>query len=163
MHNDTMVTLVGLVATEPVYGGSAYGGAARFRLAVTPRRWDREKETWFDGHTSYYTVWAPKALGVNVAASVSVGEPVLVRGRLKVKEDNYDGRRGSSVEIDAVAVGHDLARGTSDFRRVTPGRPGAGESGAFGWPEGGGTPPEPGARAAVLPGPVPEPVPVPPF
>jgi single-strand DNA-binding protein len=121
--NDTMVTVVGNVATNVEYRESATGGMARFRFAVTPRRWDRQSGSWSDGHTNFYTVFAWRALATNLAGSVSVGEPLLVHGRLKVREEDRDGQRRTFVDIDAVAVGHDLSRGTSAFRRVVKGEP----------------------------------------
>jgi single-strand DNA-binding protein len=121
--NDTMVTVVGNVATNVDYRESAAGGMARFRFAVTPRRYDRQSGSWTDGHTSFYTVIAWRSLAINLAGSVSVGEPLLVHGRLKVREEERDGQRRTSVEIDAVAVGHDLTRGTAAFRRVVKQEP----------------------------------------
>lgn len=117
--NETLVTLVGNAATGVEYRETASGGMARFRLAVTPRRWDREKQLWADGHTSFYTVWAWRGLASNVAASVSVGEPLLVHGRLKVREEEREGAHRTFVDVEAVAVGHDLNRGTAAFRRAT--------------------------------------------
>ncbi|MBV7668748.1 single-stranded DNA-binding protein [Streptomyces halstedii] len=116
--NETMVTLVGNAATAVDYRETATGSMARFRMAVTPRRWDRGKQEWADGHTSFYTVWAWRTLASNLAGSVSVGEPLVVHGRLKVREEERDGGRRTSVDIEAVAVGHDLTRGTAAFRRV---------------------------------------------
>ncbi|WP_326590654.1 single-stranded DNA-binding protein [Streptomyces sp. NBC_01310] len=118
--NDTQVTLVGCVATQIDYKETVNGPSARFRFAVTPRYFDRRKEVWTDGATSFYTVWARRTLAVNLAGSVSVGEPLVVHGRLRVREDPPDGegRRWVSAEIDASAIGHDLTRGTAAFRRV---------------------------------------------
>ncbi|WP_329299741.1 single-stranded DNA-binding protein [Streptomyces sp. NBC_00659] len=115
--NETMVCAVGNVATRPVYRELANGASARFRLAVTSRYWDREKNGWTDGHTNFFTVWANRALATNVGASVSVGDPVIVQGRLKVRTETRDGQSWTSADIDAVAIGHDLSRGTSAFRR----------------------------------------------
>ncbi|MFF4749993.1 single-stranded DNA-binding protein [Streptomyces sp. NPDC002514] len=117
--NETMVHVVGNVATQPVYREAAAGPSARFRLAVTSRYWDREKNAWADGHTNFFTVWANRQLATNTAASLNVGDPVLVQGRLKVRTDARDGQQSRvSADVDAVAIGHDLARGTSAFRRV---------------------------------------------
>ncbi|WP_406058322.1 single-stranded DNA-binding protein [Streptomyces sp. NBC_01077] len=116
--NDTTVTLVGNVATAVEYRETATGGIARFRFAVTARRWDREKGLWSDGPTSFYTVSAWRSLGANLAASVSVGEPLVVHGRLRVREDERDGQRKTFVDVAALAVGHDLSRGTAAFRRA---------------------------------------------
>ncbi|MEV6328536.1 single-stranded DNA-binding protein [Streptomyces sp. NPDC051909] len=122
--NETTVTLVGNVATNVEYRETVSGGVARFRFAVTARRWDREHGMWTDGATSFYTVSAWRSLGANLAASVSVGEPLVVHGRLKIREEDLDGRRKTFVDVDAVAVGHDLTRGTAAFRRATR-QPGA--------------------------------------
>ncbi|MGW3628304.1 single-stranded DNA-binding protein [Streptomyces sp. NPDC000880] len=121
--NDTMVTVVGNVATNVEYRESTAGGMARFRFAVTPRRYDRQAGSWTDGHTSFYTVFAWRSLAINLAGSVSVGEPLLVHGRLRVREEEREGQRRTSVDIDAVAVGHDLTRGTAAFRRVVKAEP----------------------------------------
>ncbi|MFE9250404.1 single-stranded DNA-binding protein [Streptomyces sp. NPDC007088] len=116
--NETLVTVVGNVATTPVFREVPTGALTRFRLAVTARRWDREKQMWLDGHTNFFTVLAWRSLAQNLAASLSVGEPVVVQGRLRVREEERGGQHWTSVDIDAVAVGHDMARGTSAFRRV---------------------------------------------
>lgn len=116
--NETMVCAVGRVATQPVYREMASGPSARFRLAATARYWDREKNMWTDGHTNFFTVWANRQLATNTAASLTVGEPVLVQGRLKVRTDVREGQSWTSADIDAVAIGHDLAWGTSAFRRA---------------------------------------------
>jgi single-strand DNA-binding protein len=116
--NETLVTLVGNAATAVEFRETATGGMARFRFAVTPRRWDREKQLWADGRTSFYTVWSWRTLAVNLAGSVSVGEPLVVHGRLKVREEEQAGQRRTFVDVEAVAVGHDLSRGTAAFRRA---------------------------------------------
>ncbi|NED13662.1 single-stranded DNA-binding protein [Streptomyces sp. SID9124] len=121
--NETLVTLVGNAATAVEFRDTTSGGMARFRFAVTPRRWDRVKETWADGHTSFYTVWAWRTLAANLTGSVAVGEPLVVHGRLKVREEELEGQRRTFVDIEAVAVGHDLTRGTAAFRRVVRGEP----------------------------------------
>ncbi len=146
--SDTMVTVVGNAATNVEYRETATGGVARFRIAVTPRRWDKQSGMWADGHTNFYTVFAWRSLAMNLAGSVSVGDPLLVHGRLRVREEERDGYREGQqregqwggqqagqregqregprrtfVDIEAVAVGHDIARGTSAFRRVMKAAP----------------------------------------
>ncbi|GAA3104623.1 single-stranded DNA-binding protein [Streptomyces echinatus] len=117
--NETIVCVVGNVATQPVYRELAAGPSARFRVAVTARYWDREKNAWTDGHTNFFTVWANRQLAVNVAACVEVGQPVVVQGRLKVRTETREGQQQwASADIDAVAIGHDLSRGTALFQRA---------------------------------------------
>ncbi|WP_031476718.1 single-stranded DNA-binding protein [Streptomyces bicolor] len=117
--NETTICAVGNVATQPVYRELATGPSARFRLAVTARYLDRAKNEWTDGHTNFFTVWANRQLATNAAGSLNVGDPVVVQGRLKVRSDVREGQSWTSADIDAVAIGHDLARGTSAFRRTS--------------------------------------------
>ncbi|GGL70129.1 single-stranded DNA-binding protein 1 [Streptomyces fumigatiscleroticus] len=126
-----MVCAVGNVATQPVYRELSGGPSARFRLAVTSRYWDREKSAWTDGHTNFFTVWSNRQLATHAMASLTVGDPVMVQGRLKVRTDVREGQSWTSADIDAVAIGHDLARGTSAFRRANR-------------PEAAGSPSQPG-------------------
>jgi single-strand DNA-binding protein len=117
--NETMICAVGNVATQPVYRELATGASVRFRLAATARYLDREKNEWTDGHTNFFTVWANRQLATNVSGSLNVGDPVVVQGRLKVRSEVREGQPSwTSADIDAVAIGHDLARGTSAFRRT---------------------------------------------
>ncbi|MFF3073903.1 single-stranded DNA-binding protein [Kitasatospora sp. NPDC057936] len=115
--NETQVTVIGNVATEVSYGETGSGvPMANFRLASTERRYDRERQCWVDGETQWVTVTAWRALAVNLIGSLSKGDPVVVSGRLRVREwAEGEGKRGR-VEVDARSVGHDLNRGTSAFR-----------------------------------------------
>jgi single-strand DNA-binding protein len=116
--NETLVTVVGNVATEPESQVTATGlVVTRFRLATTTRRWDAERGAWTDGATSFYTVRAWRNLGSNVKESVCLGEPLVVQGRLRIRQDEKDGRRYLAAELEAVAIGHDLARGVARFSR----------------------------------------------
>ncbi|HEX5568715.1 MAG TPA: single-stranded DNA-binding protein [Streptomyces sp.] len=118
--NETMVTVVGNAASAVETKRTAAGHpVARLRLATTVRHYDERRGGWADAYTSFYTVWAFRTLAENVAASVTVGEPLIVQGRLKVRQGEREGRRWTTADIEATAVGHDLARGTSAFVRVS--------------------------------------------
>ncbi|MBA0049792.1 single-stranded DNA-binding protein [Streptomyces sp. AJS327] len=114
---ESHMTAVGNVATAIEFKTSRSGvSAVRFRLASTVRRFD-QREGWKDGHTNFLTVWAWRALADNLAASVSVGDPLVVRGQLRLREGEKEGKRFQSAELMASAAGHDLSRGTSAFVR----------------------------------------------
>ncbi|MFE9254660.1 single-stranded DNA-binding protein [Streptomyces sp. NPDC006879] len=118
----SLLTLVGHVATRVDFKEAVTGPVARFRFAVAERRWDRRRNSWLTGPTSFYTVWAHRGLAANVAGSVSIGEPLIVLGRLRIRDEvQSEGKRWISADIDALAVGHDLTRGTSAFRRALKG------------------------------------------
>ncbi|MEV4611932.1 single-stranded DNA-binding protein [Kitasatospora sp. NPDC049258] len=122
--NETLVTMVGNVASVVSYAQTAAGvPVANFRMATTERRFDRGSGDWVDGDTSWVTVVAWRWLATNLVSSVSKGDPVVVSGRLRVKEWEEEERRRAVVEIDARVVGHDLSRGTSAFRRAVQAKP----------------------------------------
>jgi single-strand DNA-binding protein len=54
----------------------------------------------------------------NVAFSVHKGQPVVVTGRYYSREYELNETVRVSYELEANAVGHDLTRGTSEFRKV---------------------------------------------
>jgi len=117
--NETMVTLVGHVATEPALRMTS-GGArvASFRLASTERRFDRGAGGWRDGNTTFFTVTAWRNMAENVCGSVEKGQPVVVHGRLKdASYDTKDGQHRTVLEVEAFALGHDLRRGVARFTK----------------------------------------------
>ena len=112
------ITLTGLVATTPRHIVTSEGLAiSSFRLASTQRRFDRSSERWIDGETNWYTITAFRQLAINAAASITKGQRVVVAGRLRIREWETGERTGTTVEIEAEALGHDLAWGTSAFTR----------------------------------------------
>ena len=121
---DSHVDLAGFVASEPAFKRLENGtSTAKLRVAYTERRFNRDTGEWADGPTSFVTVLCWRTLADNVAISLRKGEPVMVRGRLRVREyEGKDGSRGTETEIDASSIGHDLSRGVAHFsrtRRVT--------------------------------------------
>ncbi len=127
--NDTMVTLVGNVASELRVASTGTGvPVTSFRLASSRRRFDRESGRWSDAETNFVTVVCWRTLADHVASCVGKGDPLIVQGRLRIKNWAKDDRTGINVEVEALAVGHDLARGVSVFRTARRGRPeGAGD------------------------------------
>jgi single-strand DNA-binding protein len=112
------ITVTGLVATTPRHLVTSEGlPITSFRLASTQRRYDRSKQTWIDGETNWYTVTAFRQLAMNVVGSVNKGQRVVVSGKLRVRDWESGDRAGTTVEIDADALGHDLAWGTSVYTR----------------------------------------------
>lgn len=114
------ITLVGNIVGDPEERATRGGDPiAAFRLAVSERRFDRERGQWVDGHTNYYAVSVFGELGRNALASLQKGERVFVAGRLRLREWETDAKRGVSADVTADAVGHDLRWGVSAFRRST--------------------------------------------
>ena len=104
------ITVTGIVATTPRHLVTSSGLAiTSFRLASSQRRFDRVKQTWVDAETNWYTVSSFRQLAHNVVHSVQKGEHVVVAGRLRIRPWENADRNGTSVEVEADTVGHDLA------------------------------------------------------
>jgi single-strand DNA-binding protein len=117
--NDTMMTIVGNVVDEPRRRRTGSGHeVTNFRIASTARRFDREKGAFVDTSTLYVNVTTWRQAAVNVQQSVHKGQPVVVSGRFTMREYTVDEQVRTAYELEAVAVGHDLTRGTSEFTRV---------------------------------------------
>lgn len=120
---DTYLTLVGNVLTAPEWRRTTNTNAlvANFKVASTSRRFDRDNNKWTDGNSVRVRVNCWRRLAEGVAASLMVGDPVIVVGRLYTREwtDEHQQRR-LMYELEAVAVGHDLSRGRGKFYRTRP-------------------------------------------
>lgn len=153
---DTYVTIIGNVLTQPEWRRTTKTNAVvtNFRVASTSRKFDKETNAWVDGDSLRVKVVCWRKLGEHVFQSVMQGDPVIVTGRMYTRDyTTEDGQKRISYELDAVSVGHDLARGTGRFTRRRPNTPaeivddGTGEpipsSIAATRPEGAGSPAEP--------------------
>lgn len=88
-----------------------------FRVVVQQRRFDRVNQLWMDGESTFFAVSCWRNLALNVVQSVRKGDPVVIQGKLRVRDWKTDEKSGTSVEIEASHIGPDLNRGTAEFRR----------------------------------------------
>jgi len=112
--NDT-ITIVGTVGTDPekkIRNGVAI---TTFRVASRERRFDRATGAWVDGETNWYTASAYRRLAEHAFESIHRRERVVLTGRLRVRNWDNGEKRGTSVDIDIDAIGHDLLFGTTTF------------------------------------------------
>jgi single-strand DNA-binding protein len=119
--NETFVTLSGWLGGDVSVREAGGVPVATFRVASTPRRYQRRTDTWEDGDTQWYSVNAWRALAENCDRSLRRGDPVVVHGKLNAHVwTNKAGLEVTTFEVEAVFVGHDLNRGTSAFERRRP-------------------------------------------
>ncbi|GAA4149118.1 single-stranded DNA-binding protein [Leifsonia shinshuensis] len=126
------VAVRGTVATSPRHVTPEAGSAiTSFRLVTDDRAarpagaqqpagpgQDPRRGARRDPESNWFTVTAFGELAVSAAACVARGDPLVVTGRLRVRD--WAGEQlGVTVEIEAEAIGHDLARGRSRFTRST--------------------------------------------
>jgi single-strand DNA-binding protein len=117
---DTYVTVVGnLVADPRLIETTGRPAMASFRVASTPRRFDRRSGEWRDGETLFTNVTCWRGLAENVMLSLKKGNGVIVHGRLmKRGYETKAGEHRESVDIDALAVGPELSRVAAVIKRV---------------------------------------------
>lgn len=113
------ITVTGLVATTPRHLITQDGlPITSFRVASSKRTFDRASMEWKDGDTNWFTITTFKQLAINTAGSVNKGDRIVITGTLKVRDWDNGEQSGTSVEIEADSIGHDLAWGTSTFKRT---------------------------------------------
>ncbi|HEX4815602.1 MAG TPA: single-stranded DNA-binding protein [Nonomuraea sp.] len=116
--NDIHITLTGNVAAEPRQYTFEDGlRVTSVKVLTSHRYFDKKTGQWTDGERVCFTVRCWRALGENVASSVRAGQPVVVSGKLRIREFGPDGDRRFVPEIEASAVGHDLRWGTGVFTK----------------------------------------------
>jgi len=117
--HEVPVTLIGNVVSDPQDRTTETGvEMTSFRLAINPRKYDRYSARWVDGESMFFNVICWRNLAKNVAASITKGDPIIVHGKLKIRRWDTGERQGTTVEIEAVHLGHDLTRGVASFTRT---------------------------------------------
>ena len=116
------ITVTGNIATDPEHKVTQGGlPITTFRVASSQRRFDRQSERWVDAGTNWYTVSTYRGLADHAFQSLRKGDRVLLTGRLRVRQWDNGTKQGTSVDVDAEAIGHDLLWGTTVFQREAPG------------------------------------------
>lgn len=112
------ITITGLIATDPRHVVTGEGTAiTSFRFASPIRKFDRKAGKWVDVETNWYTITAFRALAINAATSLTKGDRLIVSGQVRIRHWEAGERSGTVVEVEAEAIGHDLAWGQSKFTR----------------------------------------------
>jgi single-strand DNA-binding protein len=140
MAGETTITIVGNLVDDPDLRFTPSGAAvANFRIASTPRTFDRQTNEWKDGETLFMTCAVWRQAAENVAESLQRGMRVIVQGRLKARSfETREGEKRTVVELEVDEIGPSLKYATAKVNKAS--RSGGG-GGGFG---GGG-----GSRAAA--------------
>ncbi|MEU3546074.1 single-stranded DNA-binding protein [Streptomyces longwoodensis] len=136
MAGETVITVIGNLVDDPELRFTPSGAAvAKFRVASTPRTFDRQTNEWKDGESLFLTCSVWRQAAENVAESLQRGMRVLVQGRLKQRSyEDREGVKRTVYELDVEEVGPSLRNATAKVTK-TAGRSGQGGGGGFG---GGG-------------------------
>ncbi|MFF3755102.1 single-stranded DNA-binding protein [Streptomyces sp. NPDC002018] len=139
MAGETVITVVGNLVDDPELRFTPSGAAvAKFRVASTPRTFDRQTNEWKDGESLFLTCSVWRQAAENVAESLQRGMRVVVQGRLKQRSyEDREGVKRTVYELDVEEVGPSLKNATAKVTKTT-GRGGQGGQGGYGGGQGGG-------------------------
>ena len=136
MAGETVITIVGNLVDDPELRFTPSGAAvANFRIASTPRTFDRQSNEWKDGDTLFLrcSIWREAA--ESVAESLTKGTRVIVTGRLVQRSyETREGEKRTVVELEVDEVGPALAFATAKVTRASR----SGGSGGYSGGGGGG-------------------------
>jgi len=153
MAGETVITVIGNLVDDPELRYTPSGAAvAKFRIASTPRTFDRESNAWKDGEALFLTCSVWRQYAENVAESLSRGTRVIVQGRLKQRSyETREGEKRTVYELDVDEVGPALRFSTAKLNKSSGGAGGGGGGRSFGGggnTGGGSAPDAPWASAA---------------
>jgi single-strand DNA-binding protein len=139
MAGETVITVVGNLVDDPELRFTPSGAAvANFRIASTPRTFDRQSNEWKDGDALFLSCSVWRQAAENVAESLQKGMRVVVQGRLKQRSyETREGEKRTVVELDVEEVGPSLKYATAKVARVQR----SGGGGGYGSQGGGGDDP----------------------
>ena len=131
MAGETVITVVGNLVDDPELRFTPSGAAvANFRVASTPRTFDKQANEWKDGDALFLSCSVWRQAAENVAESLQKGMRVVVHGRLKQRSyETRDGEKRTVVELDVDEVGPSLKYATAKVARTTRQGGGGGYSG----------------------------------
>jgi single-strand DNA-binding protein len=135
MAGETVITVVGNLVDDPELRFTPSGAAvANFRVASTPRTFDRQAGEWKDGETLFLSCSVWRQAAENVAESLQRGMKVIVQGRLKQRSfETREGEKRTVFEIDVDEVGPSLRNATAKVTKTTR----SGGGGGYGGGQGG--------------------------
>ncbi|MDU0479426.1 single-stranded DNA-binding protein [Staphylococcus chromogenes] len=137
MAGETVITVVGNLVADPELRFTPSGAAvANFRIASTPRTFDRNSNQWVDGEALFLACNVWRQAAENVAETLTKGMRVIVQGRLKQRSyETREGEKRTVFELEVDEVGPSLRYATAQVNRTTSG--GQGGQGGFGGNQGG--------------------------
>src|SRR5512144_257730 len=136
MAGETVITVVGNLVDDPELRFTPSGAAvANFRIASTPRTFDRQTNEWKDGDALFLSCSVWRQAAENVAESLTRGSRVIVQGRLKQRSyETREGEKRTVVELEVDEIGPSLRYATAKVNKAS--RSGGG-GGGFGSSGGG--------------------------
>jgi single-strand DNA-binding protein len=126
MAGDTQITLVGNLTDDPELRFTPSGaGVAKFRVASTPRHFDKQSSEWVDDEPLFLAcnIWRDAA--EHVAETLTKGMRVILTGRLRQRSyETKEGEKRTVYEVEVDEIGPSLKWATAKVSRVAKGEGG---------------------------------------
>ncbi|MCX4571583.1 single-stranded DNA-binding protein [Streptomyces viridodiastaticus] len=125
MAGECVITVVGNVVDDQAELRYTTAGkaVAKFRVASTPRTFDRQTNAWRDGESLFLacSAWGP--MGENVASTMEKGMRVIVQGRLKQRSyEDKQGVKRTVMELEVDEIGPALRSATATVTKNSSGQ-----------------------------------------
>ena len=134
---DNEITIIGNLTRAPELRFTG-GGTATCGFGVAVNRRYQQNGEWVDAPTNFFNVTVWGQYGENVAASLSKGDRVLVKGRLDFRKyQNKDGIEVSTHDIIADEVAPSLKYATAQMTRIERSGGQGGQGGGYQGGQGG--------------------------
>jgi single-strand DNA-binding protein len=121
MSGDTVITVVGNLTDDPELRFTPSGAAvAKFRIASTPRIFDKASNEWKDGEPLFLACNIWRQAAENVAESLTRGARVIVTGRLKQRSyETREGEKRTVIELEVDEIGPSLKYATAKVQKMS--------------------------------------------
>ncbi|GAA4209884.1 single-stranded DNA-binding protein [Actinocatenispora rupis] len=120
MANEPTTTIIGNLTADPDMSVTNSGVSwARFTVASTPRRFDKQSGQYVDGEALFMRCVAWRDLAEHITESLSKGTRVVVTGRLRQNTwETDDGQKRSSIDLDVDEIGPSLRFATAKVAKL---------------------------------------------
>ena len=93
---------------DKIAAGASGNLYVRFSVASTERV--RRNDTWEDGDTTWFNCVAFGNTAEMMVETLHKGDPVIVDGKIKIRDYEKDGEKRQSVDVIVDKIGLDLSR-----------------------------------------------------
>jgi single-strand DNA-binding protein len=119
MAGEITITVIGNLVEDPELRFTPAGAAvANFRIASTPRTFDKQSQEWKDGETLFLRASIWREAAENVAETLTKGMRVIAHGVLKSRSYEKDGDKRTVIEFDVEEIGPSLKYANAKVNRT---------------------------------------------
>jgi single-strand DNA-binding protein len=119
--NETQLTIAGNLVDDPELRYTPSGQpVVRFRVASTPRLYDKQAGEWKDGETLFLSCQTWRQPAEHAAESLNRGTRVIVAGRLRQRSyETKEGEKRTVYELEADEIGVSLKNATAKVTKAS--------------------------------------------